>query len=482
MSEELGIGAKKNDFGKWYLEVVRKCGIIDQRYPVKGFPVYMPWGMFITKQIISEFEKELEKTGHMPVNFPVVIPEENLKKEKEHVKGFEKEVFWVTHAGENKLDERLFLRPTSETAMYPMYALWIRSHTDLPLKLYQTVQVYRYETKMTKPLLRGREFFWIESHTAQKSMKDADAQVHEDTAISNVVLSEYLGIPFLLLQRPEWDRFPGAEYTYAYDTLLPDGESLQIATTHNLGQKFSKPFGIEFMDEKGGKSFAYQTCFGPGISRILASLIAMHGDDSGLVLPPHISPVQVVIIPIPVKGKEGMVEEKCREIEKKLPKLRVKFDNSSTRPGFKFHDWEMKGVPVRIEIGPRDIENKQVTIARRDSSEKVSVEEKNLEKEVSRLLDEIFTAMKAKAKKNFESRIMDAKTLPELKKGIEKGGFVRVNFCSLGKEGEKCAERVEKETKAKVRGRLTGKDENPSGSCVACGTPAKHSVYVARAY
>ncbi len=481
MSEELGISVKKSDFAKWYLEAVKKCGIIDQRYPVKGFPVYMPWGMFLTKQVIHALEKELENTGHKPVNFPVVIPEESLKKEKEHVKGFEKEVFWITHAGENKLDERLFLRPTSETAMYPMYALWIRSHMDLPLKLYQTVQVYRYETKMTKPLLRGREFFWIESHTAQKTMKKADEQVHEDMKITETVLSDYLGIPFLLLQRPEWDRFPGAEYTYAYDTLLPDSESLQVATTHNLGQKFSKPFNIEFSDEKGSKNFAYQTCFGPGVSRIVASIIAIHGDDKGLVLPPHIAPVQAVIIPVYMKGMEKEIEEKCRIVKNRL-KLRAEFDNSYARPGFKFHDWEMKGVPIRIEIGPKDIEKNQVVLVRRDNNQKIIVEDRNIEKEVEKILDDIFTSLKNKARKEFDSRMRDAKTFSDLKKEIEKGGFVRVNFCSLSREGEKCAEKIEKELKAKVRGSMFNKDESPSGNCIVCNSPAKHVVYLAKAY
>lgn len=481
MSEELGISVKKSDFAKWYLEAVKKCGIIDQRYPVKGFPVYMPWGMFLTKQVIQALEKELENTGHKPVNFPVVIPEENLKKEKEHVKGFEKEVFWITHAGENKLDERLFLRPTSETAMYPMYALWIRSHMDLPLKLYQTVQVYRYETKMTKPLLRGREFFWIESHTAQKTMKDADEQVHEDMKITETVLSDYLGIPFFLLQRPDWDRFPGAEYTYAYDALLPDGETLQVATTHNLGQKFSKPFNIEFSDEKGSRKFAYQTCYGPGVSRIVASIIAIHGDDKGLVLPPHIAPVQAVIIPVYMKGMEKEIEEKCKIVKNRL-KLRIEFDNSDARPGFKFNKWEMTGVPLRIEIGPKDIEKNQVVAVRRDNNQKIMIEEKNIEKDVDKILDDIFISLKNRARKEFDSRLRHAKTFSDLKKEIEKGGFVRVNFCSLSKDGEKCAEKIEREMKAKVRGRIFNKDEKPSGNCIACNSPAKHVVYVARAY
>ncbi|HLD49396.1 MAG TPA: proline--tRNA ligase [archaeon] len=485
MSEELGISAKRSDFSEWYNEIVRKCGIMDIRYPVKGFPVYMPWGMFMIKQVSSALERELEATGHFPVNFPVLIPEKNLQKEKEHVKGFEKEVFWITHAGENKLDERLFLRPTSETAFYPMYSLWIRSHADLPLKLYQTVQVYRYETKMTKPLLRGREFFWLESHTAQKSNEDAEEQIKEDMQISRKIFSEILGIPFLLMQRPEWDKFPGAEYTYAYDTLLPDGRTIQIATTHNLGQKFAKAFDIKFSNDSGIEQFVYQTCFGPGVSRIAAAIIAVHGDDKGLVLPPGIAINNAVIIPIMIKGHEEDVLKKCQDVYdnlKKYPRIRACVDLRGHRPGFKFNEWEMKGVPLRIEIGPKDVENNQLTAVRRDTGEKIPISiDENIGEKISGIFDRIFDNLKEKAEKSFKERIFEAKAFDDLKKCVEHG-FVKVPFCSIKKEGEACAEKIEKEAGAKIRGILFGSKEKPHGSCIVCGKDAKYVIYAAKAY
>ncbi len=479
MSEDLGITVKKADFGEWYLEVVKKCQIIDQRYNVKGFVVYMPWGMFLIDKITQALYGKLVETGHKPVSFPVVIPESNLKKEAEHVKSFEKEVFWITHAGENKLDERLLLRPTSETAFYPLYALWIRSYKDLPLKLFQTAQIYRYETKMTKPLMRGREFFWIETHTAHSSWDNAAKQVEEDMKISNDVFSNYLGIPFLVFKRPDWDKFPGAEYTYAYDTLLPDGKVLQIATTHHLGQKFSKAFDIKFANEKGSEEYAYQTCFGPGTSRIAASIISVHGDDKGMVLPPAASPVQVVIIPIIMKGDEKKVMDACISMKEKLH-FRVEIDGSDKRPGFKFNEWEMKGVPVRVEIGPRDVAAKQLTIYRRDTQEKITIKESAAVKEIESMLGDIFANMKKKAQQAFERRIHSASSLNELKSKLDSGGFVRCGLCSMSEE--KCAAIIEKETSAKVRGELLGKDEQPKGKCIGCGNPAKHVVYVARAY
>ncbi|MFH0832725.1 MAG: proline--tRNA ligase [Candidatus Aenigmatarchaeota archaeon] len=481
MSEELGIKTKRSDdFSEWYLEVMDKCDIVDKRYPVKGFVVYKPWGMFVINQIFDALEEELQKTGHNPVSFPVLIPEGNLKKESEHVKSFEKEVFWITHAGENKLDERLLLRPTSETAFYPMYSLWIRSHTDLPLKLYQCAQIYRYETKMTKPLLRGREFFWIEAHTVQKTNEDAEKQVKEDMAITEKVLSEKLGLPFMLLQRPEWDKFPGAEKTYAYDTIMPDGKTLQVATTHNLGQKFSKPFHIKFANEKGDSEYAYQTCYGPGVSRIVGAVISVHGDDKGMILPPPVAPTQVIVIPIPIKGKEELVEKEAKNILKEIEKLglRARIDSRGYRPGFKFHEWEMKGVPIRIEIGPKDIEKKQFIAVRRDTGEKIILKDA---KKVGEMLDVIYKNLKETARKNFESRIRNAKSFQEISKNIENGGLVGINFCSMEKDGEKCAEKIEKELHAEIRGAKLVK-EKPTGNCVICGKPAKHVVYVAKAY
>lgn len=252
------------NFSDWYNEIVSE--LIDLRYNVKGFIVYKPWIMRMIKILYGIWEKELEKNGHEPTLFPVVIPPENFQKEKEHVKGFSPEVFWITEGGDSKLTEKLALRPTSETAFYQMYALWVRSYNDLPMKLYQSCSVYRYETKATKPLMRGREFLWIESHDMFANEEGAKQQVRDDMDITRKVLLENLGIPFIFLERPQWDKFKGADSTFAADTLMPDGKILQLPSTHLLGQHFSKAFNVQFIDERGNKIHPYTTCYGPPIS------------------------------------------------------------------------------------------------------------------------------------------------------------------------------------------------------------------------
>ena len=257
---ELGITVKKEEnFSEWFTQVITKADLVDQRYNVQGFIVHKPWAMRMIKAIYRIFEEELEKTGHEPVLFPLVIPEENFEKEKEHVKGFKPEVFWVTEAGDEKLERRLALRPTSETAFYQMYALWVTSWRDLPLKLYQSVTVYRYE-RHTRPFIRGREFLWIEAHDVFATHEEALKQIREDMENTRKVVWERLGIPFLFLRRPPWDKFAGAEDTYAADTIMPDGRVLQISSTHDLGQRFAKALGIVFTDKDGTKKHAWQTC------------------------------------------------------------------------------------------------------------------------------------------------------------------------------------------------------------------------------
>lgn len=470
---------KKENFSEWYLELLEKAEVVDNRYNVKGFLVYLPTGMMLMRYIQRAIENGLDSTGHAPAMFPVVIPEGNLKKEKEHIKGFEAEVFWITHAGKNKLEERLCLRPTSETAMYPMYSLWIRSHTQLPFKLYQAGCVYRYETKMTKPLFRGREFYWIEAHTAQKDKKAAEEQVREDMEIYRKVAADCMCIPFLLLKKPEWDKFPGADASYGFEAMLPDGKALQIGTTHNLGDKFAKVFNIKYLDENGKKVFAHQTCFGPGISRVTGAMIAIHGDDKGLVIPPAVAPVQIVIVPIYTRETKAKVFEKCGEVLGWLREadFRVHLDNrEGYTPGFKFNEWELKGIPVRIEIGPKDIEKKEVSIVRRDFLERITIPEEKIEEHLMEILDSITFQVQKRA--NELMRIEDAKDYKELKSDLEKGGFVRIDFCMQ----ESCAEKLKAETGAEVRGTLFGKKEKAGDKCAVCGKTAKEKVYVAKAY
>ena len=472
--ETVGMTTKKSDFSEWYLEAVRKAGVVDQRYPVKGFPVYLPNGMFAIREITRMLEQELEKKGHDVYAFPVVIPEENLNREKEHVKGFEKEVFWITHAGIEKLERRLFLRPTSETAIYPMFSIWIKSYRDLPLRTYQAGQVYRYETKMTKPLIRGREFFWIETHTAHKDWASAEAQVRDDLETAKTVLHK-LGINFIALQRPDWDKFPGAEYTYAYDTVLPDGKVLQIATTHHLGEKFAKAFNIQYEDEDEQKHYANQTCFGPGVSRFLAASIALHGDDKGLALPSTIARIQVAIIPILKKGMESEIMDYAREIGRKLAAMGIRYllDDRDYTPGYKFNDHELKGVPLRIEVGGKEASSLMITVVNR-LGKRYQLKLGELQK-IRDLLDEYDNQLRKSSDDFFHSMISEAHSIEELK---SKTGLVKIGLCSLS-EGEACAEKIKQETGFEIRGKPIGSDEK--ATCIVCGKPGV-AVYAGRPY
>jgi len=337
--------SKQDNFSEWFTKIVQIAELADMRYNVKGFLVYRPWSTISIKRMFDIYEQELDKFGHSPVIFPSVIPESNFEIEADHVEGFAPEVFWITSAGSSgKLEERLALRPTSETAMYPLYAYWVRSWRDLPLKLYQSGKVWRYEGKSTRPFLRGREFIWIESHNVFTSLAEAEAQTKEDMQISINVMRDRFGIPFIQFERPQWDKFAGALKTLAADTLMPDGRFLQLPSTHLLGDNFSKAFGINYMDEEGKSHLAYQTCYGPAISRIFGALISVHGDDAGLILPFEIAPIQVIIIPILAKKQANKVLNYAEELKTLVSDMgyRVKVDTSDRRPGDKYYFWEMK--------------------------------------------------------------------------------------------------------------------------------------------
>jgi len=480
MSEELGMTVKKSEkFMDWYYEVLQKAEVVDIRFKAKGFDVYLPTAMRTIREMERLFAEELDSTGHLPVMFPIIIPESNLKTEEEHIKGFAREVFWITHAGANKLEERYALRPTSETAMYPLYSLWLRSHLQLPMKFYQSGRVWRYETKMTRPLLRPREFRWFETHCAFKTNEDAIAQVEQDMEIFKKIVTDNFCLPFLLIKRTEWDKFPGAEETYAFETVLPDGKILQIGTTHNLGQKFAKVFDVKYLDSDGKKKYVYQTCYGPGISRMLGAMITIHGDDKGLIIPPAVAAVQVVIIPIYTGNTKADVMKKAGELLGSLAEkdFRVDLDDREQyTPGFKFHEWELKGVPIRIEIGPKDMEKGCVSVVRRDFRERISVPEDKLEEQLLEIMDSINSQLLKRA--NELMKIQDAKDYPELKKKLNEGGFVRVEFCME----EKCADKLKEDTGAEVRGTLFEQSTKAKGKCVICGKKAKEVAYVGVSY
>lgn len=393
------------DFSKWYGDILERAGIYDLRYPIKGCGVYLPYGFKIRRYSFEIIRKLLDETGHDETLFPMLIPEDLLAKEGEHIKGFEDEVYWVTHGGKTPLEVKLALRPTSETPIYHMMKLWTKVHTDLPIKIYQVVNSFRYETKHTRPLIRLREIMTFkEAHTAHSTKEEAEEQVKEAIEVYKKFFDE-LGIPYLVSKRPEWDKFPGAEYTMAFDTIFPDGKTMQIGTVHNLGQNFAKTFEIEFETPDGGKDYVYQTCYGIS-DRAIASVIAIHGDEKGLVIPPDIAPIQIVLVPLLFKGKEEIVMEKINELQKVLKnKYRIHLDDRDIRPGRKFNDWELKGVPLRIELGPKDIENKKLTLYRRDTGEKFQIDEENALEEIENILHSIKENMRENAWKKFEEFI-----------------------------------------------------------------------------
>lgn len=474
-----GLKNPKSRFSSWFSEIIARAGLADMRYNVKGFLVHLPFSVKAMKAMYALYEAELEAKGHKPCWFPAVIPESNFKVEKEHVEGFAPEVFWISeHGAGEKLTERIALRPTSETGMYRMYGLWIRSWRDLPLKLYQSCQVWRWETKATKPFIRGREFWWIEAHDAFATEAEARAQVMEDMAMTENVMHREFGIPFIFFKRPEWDKFAGAVHTYAADSLMPDGRIIQQPSTHFLGQNFSKPFKIKYVDKNGKKRYAWQTCYGPCIWRMLASVIALHGDDKGLVFPFKISPIQVVIIPV---SHDEVTINKCREIYSNLKSdFRTELDLSDATPGWKFNEWELKGAAIRIEIGQKEIKNKTITLCRRDTRERISVKEDQLKNKITELGDAITANLLKRADEWFFSMIKNAKNISDVQR--IKGGLIRVPWCSTDKDGIGCAEELKDKFALHVRGERIDKKEKPEGNCIICGRKAEHVVYVGKQY
>ncbi len=472
----------QNNFSEWYNELIETAGIQDKRYPVKGMNIWLPYGLRIMRNIEKFIHEEMERTGHQEVLFPALIPETEFQKEAEHIAGFEGEVFWVTHAGHDPLDVRLILRPTSETAMYSMFALWIRSHADLPFKIYQIVNVYRYETKHTRPLIRVREISrFFEAHTAHDSFEDAERQIKEDLEIFDN-LAKRLALPYIVSKRPEWDKFPGAYYSLGAEVVMPDGRTLQIGTMHNYKQNFAKAYNIMYEKEDGTHEYVHQTTYGMS-ERLLAAVIAVHGDDRGMVLPPTIAPIQVVIVPIPKKDSPYDVFAYAREIaeELKTAGIRVHADERDIRPGRKFYDWELKGVPLRIEVGPRDVEGQKAVLARRDTLEKFTVERAELVEKVRETLDAIMENLYARAKEFLDSHIKRVDTLEEAKEVFEdRRGVVEIPWCGE----ESCGLEMEEILDAKMLGIPYPEEEAKieGKKCAHCGKDAKFIARFARTY
>ncbi len=460
------------DFAQWYTDVVLKTEMVDYG-PVKGTMVIRPYGYAIWELIQDYFNKEFKKCGVKNAYFPMFIPESFLKREAEHVEGFAPEVAVVTYAGGQELSEKLVVRPTSETIIGEMFSKWIKSYRDLPYKINQWCNVVRWE-KTTRPFLRTSEFLWQEGHTVQASAEDAEKDALEMLKIYSNGLRNLLAIPTLTGRKTENEKFAGAVATYSMEAVMKDGKCLQSGTTHNLGQNFSRSSNIKFLNKDEKLDYAFTSSWGVS-TRLIGALVMVHGDERGLRLPPHIAPIQVVIIPIASK-KEGVVE-KCNEVLDTLKKagIRAELDNSNNTPGWKFNEYEMKGVPLRLEIGPRDIENGVAVAVRRDTHEKINLNLAKIDKEVNKTLEEIQANMLLQAESNLKSAIVETDDFNTLVEEVNNGKVVLAYHCG----DSACETEIKNKTTIKTR---VIESYSTAHKCIFCGKKSKYRVYFGKQY
>lgn len=460
------------DFSKWYNEVVLRADLADYA-PIKGCMIIKPYGYAIWENIQKILDIEIKKLGVSNAYFPLLIPERFFKKEAEHVEGFNPEVAWITHGGGRKLEEKLAIRPTSETIMYDSFSKWIHSHRDLPLKINQWANIVRWEMR-TRLFLRTMEFLWQEGHTAHTTEKEADEMAISALKMYNDFAENYLAIYCISGKKTDAEKFPGAKYTLSFEALMKDGKALQMGTSHQLGQGFAKSFNIQFLNEKGEKNYVWQTSWGVS-TRMIGALIMAHGDDKGLVLPPKIASYQIVIVPI---SEESSVKKYISKIEKYLSDQNIRFytDWCNQTPGWKFNEWELKGAPLRMEIGPKEAKENKVTFVLRDILKKETVSLKQFKPE--KLLNDLQKRLLEKSKEFTLENIREVKLYEEFKKTIkEKGGFIKTHWCG----NEKCEKEIKNETKATIRC-IPFNQKNKIGRCVKCGEKAKTEVLFAKAY
>ena len=468
------ITPRNEDFSQWYTDVILQSELVDYA-PVRGCMVIRPYGYAIWERIQQEMDSRFKATGHQNVYMPMLIPESLLLKEAEHVEGFAPEVAWVTQGGNEKLQERLAIRPTSETIFCAMYSKWVSSWRDLPMKYNQWCSVMRWE-KSTRPFLRTSEFLWQEGHTIHETAEEAQAETMQMLEVYREVTEEVLGIPVFCGRKSDKEKFAGAQATYSMEAMMQDGKALQAGTSHNFGTNFAKAFDIKFLSREGKLEYVHETSWGT-TTRLIGAIVMTHGDERGLRLPPRIAPIQVVIVP--VASHKGGVLEKCDEVaaELKAAGFRVKMDDRDTlTPGYKFNDWELKGVPVRLEIGPRDIENGQAMVFRRDTCEKAPMSLVSLAEELPSLLENIQQTLFAQAKTFRDSRVKVAANMEELSAAVV-DGFAKAMWC-----GDRACEEAIKE-QAGASSRNMPFDQTPIGdTCVCCGKHADKLIYFAKAY
>lgn len=469
------ITAMEDDFAQWYTDVVKKAELIDYT-SVKGCMAIKPAGYAIWENIQKELDARFKKTGVENCYMPMFIPESLLQMEKDHVEGFAPEVAWVTHGGLEPLQEKLCVRPTSETLFCDYYSKNIKSHRDLPQLLNQWCSVVRWE-KTTRPFLRSREFLWQEGHTAHATASEAQERTEQMLNLYADFLEDFLAIPVVRGIKTDKEKFAGAKDTYTIEALMHDGKALQSGTSHNFGDGFAKAFNIQYSDKENKLQYVHQTSWGM-TTRLIGAIIMVHGDNSGLKLPPRLAPTQLMIIPIAMH-KEGVLDKANELKEALLAKgIRVKLDDSDKTPGFKFSECEMRGVPLRLEIGPKDIENNQCILVRRDTGEKIVSSLENIEKEVVSLLEEIQNDMFKRALEHREAHTYEADTMEEFTEIVEnKPGFVKALWCG----DRECEDKIKELTQATSRCMpLNG--QGKEGKCVCCSKPATKMVYWGRAY
>jgi prolyl-tRNA synthetase len=475
--ELIGIKCKKQEnFSEWYNEVTVKAGLADYS-SISGCMIIRPYAYQIWENIQKYFDSRIKATGHRNAYFPVFIPERFLHKEKEHFEGFNPEVAYIEKKEES--EERFALRPTSETIIYDSYSKWIRSWRDLPLLINQWCNIIRWEVKATKLFLRTREFLWQEGHTAHEAKEQADKEVMDILKIYTDLIEGELAIPIISGYKPEHDKFPGALYTITMEALMADGRALQMGTAHSLGQNFSRPFNITYKDRNEKEQHVWQTSWGVS-TRLIGALVMTHGDDKGLIMPPRVAPTQIVIVPIIFEKEKARILKEAEKLRKRLSEsFSTELDDRDEySAGWKFNEWEMKGVPLRIELGPKEIRANHAVLVRRDTGEKKTVKiSKSLEKHVSDILDSIQASLFRKAKNHLNGNTAPARNYSGLKEAIKKKKMVKTAWCG----NPSCGEKIQEETASSIR-LIPLKKETLRGNCVHCGKKAKEVVYVSKAY
>ena len=469
------ITPRSEDFSQWYTDVILKTDLVDYA-PVRGCMVMKPYGYAIWERIQQEMDSRFKATGHQNVAMPMLIPESLLLKEAEHVEGFAPEVAWVTQGGTEQLTERLAIRPTSETIFCTMFAKWVHSWRDLPMKYNQWCSVMRWE-KTTRPFLRTSEFWWQEGHTIHATAEEAEEETQKMLNVYREVAEDVLALPVFCGRKSDKEKFAGARATYSIEAMMQDGKALQAGTSHNFGTNFSEAYGIQFQNKEGQLEYAYETSWGTS-TRLIGAIVMTHGDERGLKLPPVIAPIQVVILPI-AAHKEGVLE-RARALRDELAAagLRVELDDRDTySAGWKFNEWEMKGVPVRLELGPRDIENGHTMSMRRDTFEKKELDLNGIADTVKALLDDIQHNMYVQAKQFRDEHTYTAENMEELEKGVQ-DGFVSAPWC-----GEQaCEDEIKEKFNASSRNMPFVQPDLTGKKCVCCGKDAKKQIFFAKAY